>query len=229
MKFNDISVIAFDADDTLWDCQSHFVDVERDYCRVLSPYAGAARVSAELFRTESANMSLLGYGSKAFTISLVENALRVSDGRVTAAELAEIVELGKSLLRLPATPLPEVRQTLEALRGFRLALFTKGELLDQHNKLVRSGLAEFFDYVEVVPDKSKEAYARLCRRLAVEPRRLLMVGNSFRSDIVPALAIGASAVHIPFHVTWQLEHAEEFPHERLVKISRFGEIPGLVR
>lgn len=82
--------------------------------------------------------------------------------------------------------------------------------------------------MEVVPDKNKEAYARLCRRLAVKPRRLLMVGNSFRSDIVPALAIGASAVHIPFHVTWQLEHAEEFPHERLVKISRFGEIPGLV-
>ena len=121
-KFDNISVIAFDADDTLWDCQSHFADAERRYCGILEPYADAKTVSDELFAVESANMPLLGYGGKAFTISLVENALKLSGYRISAADVARIIDLGKSLLRLPATPLPGVRDALEALRGYRLVL-----------------------------------------------------------------------------------------------------------
>ena len=127
-KFDNISVIAFDADDTLWDCQSHFADAERRYCGILEHYADATTVSDELFAVESANMPLLGYGGKAFTISLVENALKLSGYRISAADVARIIDLGKSLLSLPATPLPGVRDALEALRGYRLVLFTKGEL-----------------------------------------------------------------------------------------------------
>lgn len=227
-RFDDIEVIAFDADDTLWDCQSHFQDVERRYCGILAPYADAPTVSGELFRVESSNMSLLGYGSKAFIISLVENALQVSGGRVTASELSSIIRLGKSLLSLPATPFPDVVPTLRALGGYRLALFTKGELLDQRNKLVRSGLSDYFEHVEIVIEKNAQAYLELCRHMLVEPRHLLMVGNTFRSDVAPALSVGASAVYIPYHTTWQLEQAEEYPHERLVKLSRIGELPGLL-
>lgn len=227
-KFENIDVIAFDADDTLWDCQSHFSDVERRYCDILSPYADAKTVSDELFAVETSNMSLLGYGGKAFTISLVENALRLSGYRIAAADVARIVDLGKSLLRLPATPLPGVREALEALNGYRLVVFTKGELLDQHSKLMRSGLSQYFSHVEVVIDKTEATCLSLCRTLRVEPCRLLMVGNSFKSDIAPMLSIGASAVYVPFHVTWKYEHTEEFAHERLRQISDIVELPALL-
>lgn len=226
-----IEVIAFDADDTLWDCQSHFEEVERRYCRMLSRYGDTAAVSAALFRTEAANMPLLGYGTKAFTLSLIENAVAVSGGSVGGSVIGSIVDMGKSLLEMPATPLPGVRETLERLAAetaFRLVLFTKGELLDQENKLRRSGLAGFFSHVEVVSDKTVDTYAVLCARLGVSPDRLLMVGNSFRSDIAPAVAAGAYAVHIPFHVVWELEKAEEFSHERIMRLPSFAALCGMI-
>ncbi len=226
-----IEAVAFDADDTLWDCQSHFEAVEHRYCALLSEYGDEAAVSGALFRTEAANMALLGYGTKAFTLSLIENAVAVSGGRVSGDVVGEIVRMGKSLLEMPATPLPGVRETLERLSGqtmLRLAVFTKGELLDQENKLRRSGLAGFFSHVEVVSDKTRREYEALCRHLGVAPDRLLMVGNSFRSDIAPAVAAGACAVHIPFHVVWALERAEEFSHERIVRLADIGGLCGLL-
>ena len=201
MRTNDILVIAFDADDTLWDCQSHFENVERDYCRLLAEYGDSDDISSRLFRTEATNMELLGYGTKAFTLSLVENAVNISQGKVSAKTIGKIIELGKSLLYLPATPLPGVRETLRAIRSlnrYRLALFTKGELLDQENKLQRSGLAPFFSHVEIVCDKTPAHYRALCHHLNISPERLLMVGNSFRSDIAPALNINTYRIY-PHH------------------------------
>ncbi len=227
VPFKGIKVIAFDADDTLWDCQSHFAAAERRYCALLEQYGTEAEVSAALFRTETSNMPLLGYGCKAFTLSLVENAVAVSGGRVGGSVIGEIVGLGKGLLNIPATPLPGVERTLAAFHAegrYRLVVFTKGELLDQENKLRRSGLQRFFSHVEIVSDKTRTAFLSLCRNLKISPSSLLMVGNSFKSDVVPALEIGAAAVHVPFHVTWQLEHAEEFPHERLVRAAEFGDV-----
>lgn len=222
-----VKAIAFDADDTLWALQNFFEDVEDEYCDLLSDYGSKEEISASLFETESGNMEDLGYGVKAFTISLVENAVKVSQGEVSAKLIGRIVELGKTLLRLDARPLEGVEETLARLRQMRqykLAVFTKGELQDQENKLWRSGLQRYFDVVSIVSDKTPEAYRRLCRELEVKPEELVMVGNSFKSDIVPALKIGASAVHIPFHTTWAHEKTEEFAHERLRRISRFEEI-----
>lgn len=229
--FKNVRAMAFDADDTLWDCQSYFEQVEQDYCELLSEYASARDISASLFETETANMAELGYGSKAFTLSLVENAVRVSRGRLTAYQTDNILRLGRSLLRLPATPLEGVASTLDRLRRsgrFRLAVFTKGELLDQENKLRRSGLERFFDVVSIVSDKTETSYRRLCHELEVEPGELCMVGNSFRSDIAPALAVGACAIHVPFHVTWKHEEAEPFSHERLVTVERFEQVGDVV-
>ena len=215
-------VIAFDADDTLWDCQSYFEQVENRLYQLIAPYC--ENPAAELFKTESGNMADLGYGCKAFTISIFETALRVAGSHVDASQLSELLAACKQLLQLPATPLPGVEETLDRIDGYRKVCFTKGELQDQENKLKRSGLLRYFDDVEITSDKGQKEFLALCDHQQIHPSELLMVGNSLKSDIAPALAIGAWAIHIPFHVTWQLEHFEEFDHERLKKIEQFSEL-----
>ena len=227
-----LKVIAFDADDTLWDCQSHFEQVENRLYELIAPYC--ANPAQELYKTESGNMADLGYGCKAFTISIMETALRVGGDHLNAEQLAQLLALSKGLLQLPATPLPGVEETLKTLRNglcneadpspMRFVCFTKGELQDQENKLKRSGLLKYFDDVEITSDKSQREFLALCEHQQIHPSELLMVGNSLKSDIAPALAIGAWAIHIPFHVTWQLEHTEDFDHERLIKIEHFSEL-----
>jgi putative hydrolase of the HAD superfamily len=222
-----IRAIAFDADDTLWDCQQQFDDVERQYEELLSPWASREDIATSLLATERRNMPHLGFGSKAFTISLIENAISISQQQVDAATLAQILQLGFGLIRQNAQPLPGVVETLSSIRkngALRMAVFTKGELLTQENKLARSGLELFFDHVSIVTDKTEQAYRDLCHELEVCPDELLMVGNSFKSDIAPALAIGCSAVHIPYHVSWTLEEAEEFEHSRLRRIAHISEL-----
>ena len=224
---NKFKVIAFDADDTLWDCQSWFDDVERQCCELLAPWATAREVSEGLFATERKNLPLTGYGTKAFTLSLIENAVRISHCQLTGDIVMRLLELGQQLLQFPTTPLPEVEATLSrlaAMRQYRLVVFTKGELMDQEGKLHRSGLEQYFSHVETVSDKTPREYRQLCENLGVAPEQTLMVGNSFRSDIAPALATGAWAVHIPYHVVWELERSEEYPHERLSKIEHFGQL-----
>ena len=231
MKPQDIKVIAFDADDTLWDCQSWFDEVQQKCCDLLAPWATASEVGQGLFETERRNLSLTGYGTKAFTLSLIENAVRISHEQLTGDIVMKLLDLGKELLNFPTTPLPEVEDTLQRLselRRFRLVVFTKGELMDQEGKLRRSGLEQYFSHVETVSNKTETEYRQLCENLGVAPEETLMVGNSFRSDIAPALAAGAWAAHIPYHVVWELEKSEEFPHERLRKITHFGELLEIV-
>ena len=228
MESEKLRVIAFDADDTLWDCQSHFEAVENHLYHLIAPYCEDP--ARELYHTESGNMADLGYGCKAFTISIIETALRVAGDHLSASELSELLSHSKSLLHLPATPLPEVEETLQRLQAYpyRLVVFTKGELQDQENKLRRSGLAKYFSHVEITSDKTEVEFQQLCEHLGILPSELLMVGNSLKSDIAPALTIGAKAIHIPFHVTWQLEHSEEIKHERLIKITHFNEIFNII-
>jgi putative hydrolase of the HAD superfamily len=223
MVTHKIKVVAFDADDTLWDCQSHFELVEQRLYQLISPWTD--HPADELLATERKNMADLGYGSKAFTLSVLETAMRVSNNTIPSASLSELLTLGHQLLHLPATPLPGVEETLAALKGsYRMVVFTKGELQDQENKLHRSGLDHYFDDVEITSNKTQHEFLALCRHQDIHPTELLMVGNSLPSDIAPALAIGAQAVHIPFHVTWQLEHTEDFDHPRLTKIKQFNQL-----
>ena len=227
MKNQEIKVVAFDADDTLWDCQTWFDKVEQECCELLKPWATPREVSEGLFATERKNLSLTGYGTKAFTLSLIENAVRVSHEQLTGDIVMRLIELGQQLLRFPTTPLPEVEETLQQLaehRNYRLVVFTKGELMDQEAKLQRSGLEQYFSHMETVSNKTEKEYRQLCENLDVAPEQTVMIGNSFRSDVVPALCAGAYSIYIPYHVVWELEKSEEFPHERLQEISRFGEI-----
>lgn len=223
----DISLIAFDADDTLWECQTYFEAVEKEYCEVLKPYASADEVSKALFAVETANMPLLGYGSKAFLLSLLENAIEVSEGKLKAKEVKKIIDLGKGLLELPGRPMDGVEETLKVLHDagkYHLVVFTKGELLDQENKFRRSGLSPYFDNIIVVSDKTEKSYHQLCDRYSIDVDQLLMVGNSFRSDIEPVLKLGGWAAHIPFHTVWQHEVVEEYDHPHLLKLEFFTQL-----
>ena len=196
-----LRVIAFDADDTLWDCQSHFEEVEKHLYDLIAPYCDDP--AHELFVTESGNMADLGYGCKAFTISIIETALRVGGAHLSHTQLAELLAHSKQLLHLPATPLPEVEETLQRLQAYpyRLVVFTKGELQDQENKLYRSHLDKYFSHVEITSNKTETEFSQLCERLEVQPSQFLMVGNSLKSDI-----------------------AEDIEHPRLTKITHFNEI-----
>lgn len=222
---NDIQVIAFDADDTLWENEPLFRAAERRWAEILSDYGSLEELSARLFEVEKANMEDLGYGAKAFTLSLIETAIEVSGGQLTAAQTAGILAAGRSILHNPAHPLPGVAETLSALKDrYRLVLLTKGDLLDQEHKVERSGLESFFERIIVVSDKSERAYRQLLKELKVGPDAFLMVGNSFKSDIQPVLELGGWGAYIPFHTTWELEITEEFAHDRLLKLENIGEL-----
>ena len=226
MKREEIKVIAFDADDTLWDCQGHFERVMQWLYDELVPWTDRETSAQELFATERKNMPLLGFGCKAFTLSMIETAIRVSHEQMPMNRLNELLQQCYGLLTFPTPPLPEVEETLQQLQsdGWHMIVFTKGELLDQQHKLERSGLTHFFEHVEITSDKGEREFRALCHKLNIAPHELLMVGNSLKSDVAPALSIGAHAVHIPFHVTWELEHTDGFEHPRLHSITHFSEL-----
>ena len=227
MNISQIKVVAFDADDTLWDCQGHFERVMQRLYDELIPWTDRETAALELYSTERKNMRLLGYGVKAFTLSVLETAMRVSRNEMPAATISTLLSQCYTLLELPCTPLPGVEHTLRWLHentGLPLVVFTKGELLDQQHKLERSGLQHFFAHTEITSDKGEPEFSALCAKLGVQPAAMLMVGNSLKSDIAPALAVGCQAVYVPFHVTWQLEHADDIAHPRMAQIGHFGQL-----
>lgn len=226
-----VKIIAFDADDTLWNNESSFKEVEEKYVSLLFQYGDSEEISSELFQTEMKNMQLLGYGAKAFTISLVETALRISKHAISASEIQKIIDLGKSLLEMPIELLDGVTETLHTLKRetpYRLIVATKGDILDQERKLERSGLDSFFEHVEVMSDKTEKEYTRLLQVLQVNPDEFLMVGNSLKSDIKPVLELGGYAVHIPSEIMWQHEVIDGFTHPRLKQVSRMKELLSLL-
>ena len=215
---DNVTVIAFDADDTLWANQPYYDAAEEKFCQLLSDYGDPGYIKEELFRTEMQNMEELGYGAAPFTMSMMETALRLGGETIRPGTISEIYALGRSLLRIPATPLDGVYSTLEKISGsgrYRLIVVTKGNMLDQERKLERSGLGKFFDHVEIVSDKNERTYSKLLALLNIGASELLMVGNSFKSDIASVLQIGGYGAYIPFHTTWQHEQTEEFDHPRL--------------
>lgn len=207
---NDIQVVGFDADDTLWVNETYFWETEDKLRLLLAPYVDSKIISEELFRTEMQNMPLYGYGIKAYLLSVIETAIRITSGKVPASVLGQIIELGKEQLNHPVELLDGVEETLNALVGrYRLILVTKGDLLDQERKLRHSGLEHLFHHVEIMSDKTDREYRQLLNHLDIRPDQFLMIGNSVRSDILPPLALGSHAVHIPFHTTWEHEKVDE--------------------
>lgn len=207
---NDIKVIGFDADDTLWVNETYFLETEKEFCSLLAPYADTSTVSSALFRTEIQNMPLYGYGVKAYILSVLETAIKISNGSIPADTLQQIITLGKEQLRKPVTLLPGVEQTLSCLHGkYKLIVATKGDLLDQENKLQRSGLEHYFHHVEIMSDKTEKEYRKLLHHLDIRPEQFLMIGNSVKSDILPPLALGCKALYVPSETTWAHERVDE--------------------
>lgn len=201
-----IELLALDGDDTLWHSESLFAVTEERFTALLAPFLEPDALRGRLLEAERTNLELFGYGVKGFTLSMVETAIEVSEGRVTASEIGQLVAWGKELLAHPVELLEGVQETLESLgRTRRLALITKGDLFHQESKIARSGLTDHFEQVEIVAEKDVATYGRVVTRLGVPPERFAMVGNSVRSDVAPVLELGGRAVHIPYHVTWAHE------------------------
>lgn len=221
-----INVIAFDADDTLWENEPNFQKTEKAFCALMEKYLPAEIVSKELFAIEMENLSLYGYGAKAFVLSLIETLVKVSNGKADSQLVGEILDMGKALLLQPVILLPGVTDVLEQLTGnFKLVLATKGDLLDQERKLRNSGLEGYFHHIEIMSDKQQSDYLKLMRNLDCNPENFLMVGNSLKSDVLPVLQTGGYAAHIPFHTTWQYEKMEvEVDHPHFKELKHINEL-----
>ena len=226
-----LKVVAFDADDTLWENEPLFRNAERTVADALSEFGSFEYISDELYKVEFKNMEDYGFGAKAYTLSMIEHAVNLSGGKLTGEQVMLIIESGRNILHNPATPRPGVEETLTALKEdgrYRLVMFTKGELHDQERKIKRSGLGKYFSHIEIVSNKSQKEYLVLCDRLGISPEELMMVGNSFKSDIEPVLQLGGWGIHIPFEVLWKLEHTEEYDHHRLFRADSFNDIKSIL-
>ncbi len=214
IDFNGIKVVGFDADDTLWVNETYFRETEEKFAELLQQYETKNTIDQELFKMEIKNLDLYGYGIKGFMLSMVEAALELSNNQVSQETLWEILDLGKRMLTHPVELLEGVEEVLKELQGkYRMIVLTKGDLLDQERKLERSNLSEYFHHVEVLSDKKEKNYQDLLDHLEISVDEFLMIGNSLKSDVLPLVNIGARAVHIPFHTTWQHEEVEA-PQEK---------------
>jgi putative hydrolase of the HAD superfamily len=225
-----VSTIGIDADDTLWQSEHFFKLTQAHFARLLADYADVSDLDRKLLAAERRNLQFYGFGIKGFVLSMIETAVEITGGKVPAAIIQEILAAGREMLTHPALPLPQVRETLEDLnKAHRLVLITKGDLFDQERKLAQSGLGELFHAVEIVSDKAEHTYQRIFNRHGHGPDRAMMVGNSLKSDIIPALAVGSWGVFIPHDLTWEHEHADApLGHPRFKQIASFAELGALI-
>lgn len=224
-------LVGFDADDTLWHNERLFTDTQERFHALLRRHCQESIIEQRLYETEVRNLAHYGYGVKAFTLSMVETAIDLTEGAIPGAEINEILDMGREMLRAPVELLDGVADVIPSLAGrYRLMVITKGDLLDQETKVARSGLGDHFDFVEVVSRKDRGTYERLLEAHGVRPGGFVMVGNSLRSDVLPVAEMGAVAVHIPYHMTWAHEEMDdealgEVPFTRL---ERIAEVPAFL-
>lgn len=227
INFENIKVISFDADDTLWQNENLFRKTECDFCKLMTPYILPKKALKILWDMEVKNIPCYGYGIKAFTLDMLEAALKISKGKLAAAETKQIINLGKKLIKSPIVLFEGAERTLKILRKkYKIVVTTKGDLLEQENKVYRSGLDKYLHHIEVMSEKNKTSYARLIKELNIKPQEFLMVGNSVKSDILPVLAIGANAVFIPSKFTWFYEDgdASKIPPKNFIKLNEISQL-----
>ncbi len=226
-----LDLIAFDADDTLWHTERLYVEAQDGLARLLAAYQPAEAVNARLFQTESRNIQYFGYGIKSFTLSMIETAVELSQGRITGDEVLAILGFARAMLDAKVELLEHAAEAVARLAArYALMIITKGDLLDQETKVERSGLGGHFRSIEVVSDKTTDSYRRLFDQHSIDPTRILMAGNSLRSDILPILELGGRAVYVPYELTWEHEAAALPPSGTpgFYQIEHLGQLPDLV-
>jgi len=223
--------LAFDADDTLWHSERLYAKMQERFAKMLSSYHNSEWINDRLYQTENKNIKHFGYGIKAFSLSLIETAIELTEGRISSKEIKEIVNWSKEMLNSEVELLPNVSQVISQLSAqYPLMIITKGDLLDQETKIKKSGLANYFRHIEIVSKKTTEGYKTLLKKYNIEPNRFIMVGNSLPSDILPVLELGGNAVHIPYEITWLHETAEPpaNDHPGFYQLKSIGELPSLL-
>lgn len=225
-----IKVIAFDADDTLWVNEPYFQNTEKKFCDLLQEFMPQHTLSRELFKIEIDNLPLYGYGVKGYILSMIEAALKVTGNTIPISAIETILQYGKEILNEPIELLDDVEHVLSSLKDrYRLVVATKGDLLDQERKLKKSGLNHYFHHIEIMSEKKEDDYRKLIRHLDIDASEFMMIGNSVKSDILPVLAVGGSAIHVPYHTTWAHEQVEvTLDHEHFRHVEGIGEVLGIL-
>ncbi len=201
-----IETIAFDADDTLWVNETIFTSTREKIEALLKEHVTHKSLEKTLYETEIKNLNIFGYGIKGFMLSTIETCIEITKGQISGETIQQIIDLGKDMLNHPVDVLPGIEETIKSLEdNYRLMIITKGDLFDQESKIARSGLADYFDIIEVVSEKNTETYQNLLDKYTIDADRFLMIGNSLKSDVLPICEIGGQAIHIPFHTTWEHE------------------------
>lgn len=224
--------IAFDADDTLWHNERIFIAAKEKFKSLLAKYHAPDWVEQRLDETETRNIAHWGYGIKGFSLSMIETAVELTEGRVTGDEISWIIKNAREMVASPILLLPGVEETIRTLSGeFRLMVITKGDLFDQETKVARSGLGDLFEAVEIVSEKRPEAYSQILGRYSIRAEDFLMVGNSLRSDVLPVIAIGGAAVHVPYETEWFHDRVsdEELEGKTFGTVETFDRLPGWLR
>jgi putative hydrolase of the HAD superfamily len=223
--------IAFDADDTLWHTESLYSGAQDKFKRLLAHYHNAERIEQQLHQTEIRNLQYYGYGIKGFTLSLIETAIELTEGRILGTEVQKVIDLAKDMLTADVQLLEYAEETVARLAdSYPLMIITKGDLFDQEVKIARSGLRQYFRYIEIVSDKTRDNYATLLAKYHLAPSQFLMVGNSLRSDILPVVALGGWAVYIPYRITWAHENVlpQDGDRKRYFELEHLGLLPALI-
>lgn len=225
-----ITTIAFDADDTLWHNERFFKLTKESFATLLADYAEADHLEERLLAAEKRNLSRYGFGIKGFTLSMIETAIEVSGADLPASVVKTILDAGRDMLGHPVELFPGVGEAIERLsKTHKLVIVTKGDLFHQERKIAASGIADYFAGVEIVSDKSPATYRSVFRRYAASPGDSLMIGNSLKSDVIPAIEAGGWGVYVPHELTWVIEHADApAGHPRYREISAVSELPALV-
>lgn len=224
-------IIAFDADDTLWHNEPYFDEAQERFCVMFQDYASHQEILGLILNHQVNNLPLYGFGIKAFTLSMIETALEITNHQISGKGIGQILAIGKDLLQKPVELLPNITEVLDQLKGkYKLVVATKGDLKDQHRKLHDSGIGAFFHHIEVMSDKTELDYQKMLGRLECEPEDFLMIGNSLKSDILPVLNLGGHAIHVPYHTTWAYEKIDfEIEHDNFKSIAAITDLLPLLK
>lgn len=224
----EIKLIGFDADDTLWKNEDLFLNALNEIKDILK--INSNNFDKEVFKTEKSNLDIYGYGIKGFILSIIETSVKNSHKELKIESINQIIKLGKKMLNAPVNLIEDVEKVLSILsRKYKLILITKGDLLDQERKIKKSKLEKYFKHKKIVSEKNKKTYSYILDDLKIEPQNFLMVGNSFKSDVLPVLEIGGNGIHIPYKILWEHENIKTYEYsKRYIKLDKISDLISVI-